>query len=1253
MASNSPRHDVEPVAISSELNDGASTLTSSAAPSPSPPVDSDDGGGETGSNVDGDPLPTNSFVDDNTGSLRGSIMVSQGRMQSSTTHAQDDSNLPQSYYEPMTRKQSRTIPKSASYRSFLQQRTNNSISTADSAQDGGDNNSEHSVPQSESSEVSFTNHLQTRIEEWSSKTKGFFSKRAVDLIDQSGHAKARHRRRSSIDSTTQRAVDTDLNDVGADGAACPMKSPSDTTASLDEEEWFYYKDFSFYSLKVDSKYPWMRNAGVFSILTTLLFYIFSPILWCHILQDENICPSSESGRYNGWLTSLYFASATMSTVGYGDVTVLVGDDSDNTENWRIFIAVLFMILSLIASVIGLQAGLDSHFHPFRRRLDVFVTRVFEILKDANVIKGTYDKHEDVMSRMRWLKFTQLVEILLIFVALNLVGVFALRLSLLGETEDELGSKLSLSWMESLYWAVQTTTTIGYGDVETPDNFRWFMIIYLSISTYFVGNAIGKLGELNDKLESMRKMYLWEQQEASYEMLADFSGRGSENGDGEFVDVEPEIDQFEFTIASLVLMGKISSADVAPIIEKFKKLTGRNGSKITAADVSGPMKKKEELTDIAITEDSMSKEEPNIPQFPSKPSPSTPNALVVAKKVAQAFREEVLSSTVVQEKEAPTQEVEIVVDYSSFCLPNKTFAIAIDDSKIQRKLLSKYLDFAGIPQDHCTIVGDGRDEIMGFEDFVVNFMESQDDDVVNEDSSRHETISGSLCVESIRKRLPNKLEKRMFALVRSANDSSSDIAIYNARAHGFLPKAPVKRDKVVETLAPMWLKRFPPSEFGMSVAGGKTSNDATSIVPDDIACSPYEISQKLDDIEALFKKDVRVTDVHTIHDQMHELKGDILTLNGNISVTSIVGLINLILVAKTPEMILEKWKALHERVKDIVDSMQKNFCIPKNVFAIAIDDSKIQRKLMEKFFTNAGIPKDQQTILGDGRDEIVGFEDFAVKFIESHLNKDYIFMVVDENLDVENDGPSKHEAISGSLCVENIRRRLSPDAERRVLALVRSANDSTSDVSIYNKRAHGFLPKAPIRREKINETLAPLWMKRFPLSEFGSSGVFDTRDDASSVASDDIACSPRDIKTKLGDIDTLFEKNVHVDNWRKIHDVMHELKGDLLTLHSNASMISILGMINLMMQASNSPDSTLEKWKALRDRIMSLIESLQRGSSQRKIVLQSSLTRRIIRRSSVTRSFTKESSSFMNTFASTSPNNSNDFQTSEVMEETLK
>ena len=61
----------------------------------------------------------------------------------------------------------------------------------------------------------------------------------------------------------------------------------------------------------------------------------TPILWCTILQDENICPQYKYGvkdwdeyvllnditgeivesgkKYHGWLSALFFASATMST----------------------------------------------------------------------------------------------------------------------------------------------------------------------------------------------------------------------------------------------------------------------------------------------------------------------------------------------------------------------------------------------------------------------------------------------------------------------------------------------------------------------------------------------------------------------------------------------------------------------------------------------------------------------------------------------------------------------------------------------------------------------------------------------------------------------------------------------------------------------------------------------------------------------------------------------------------------------------
>ena len=72
--------------------------------------------------------------------------------------------------------------------------------------------------------------------------------------------------------------------------------------------------------------------------------------------------------------------------------------------------------------------------------------------------------------------------------------------------------------------LRLTIVSGYGDVEVPDNFQWFLFVYLSLSTYFVGSAFGKLGALSTRLESMRRHFAWEHQEASHEMLADFSGR---------------------------------------------------------------------------------------------------------------------------------------------------------------------------------------------------------------------------------------------------------------------------------------------------------------------------------------------------------------------------------------------------------------------------------------------------------------------------------------------------------------------------------------------------------------------------------------------------------------------------------------------------------------------------------------------------------------------------------------------------------
>jgi len=52
-----------------------------------------------------------------------------------------------------------------------------------------------------------------------------------------------------------------------------------------------------------------------------------------------------------------------------------------------------------------------------------------------------------------------------------------------------------------------------------------------------------------------------------------------------------------------------------------------------------------------------------------------------------------------------------------------------------------------------------------------------------------TISGSASICKARECIPASKEAQLLALVRSANDSPVDTALYQQRAHGFLPKAP--------------------------------------------------------------------------------------------------------------------------------------------------------------------------------------------------------------------------------------------------------------------------------------------------------------------------------------------------------------------------------------------------------------------------------------------------------------------------------
>jgi hypothetical protein len=84
----------------------------------------------------------------------------------------------------------------------------------------------------------------------------------------------------------------------------------------DADNWFHYMDFNIYYTRVESKWPWMRNGNTVALLWLGLFYFTTPILFCAILEDEGICEKVDGKPYAGWMSALYFASTTLSTVSW-------------------------------------------------------------------------------------------------------------------------------------------------------------------------------------------------------------------------------------------------------------------------------------------------------------------------------------------------------------------------------------------------------------------------------------------------------------------------------------------------------------------------------------------------------------------------------------------------------------------------------------------------------------------------------------------------------------------------------------------------------------------------------------------------------------------------------------------------------------------------------------------------------------------------------------------------------------------------
>ena len=232
--------------------------------------------------------------------------------------------------------------------------------------------------------------------------------------------------------------------------------------------------------------------------------------------------------------------------------------------------------------------------------------------------------------------------------------------------------------------------------------------------------------------------------------------------------------------------------------------------------------------------------------------------------------------------------EDLVDVTDFEVPAGTWGVAVDDSKIQRKLLGRILGHVGIEDSRCIVLGRNQSEVHSLHEVIGDLLAKDPDSKIlllvdeNLDFGQFDkqgdddvVLSGSKITQSILHQLTPREESRFLALVRSANDSSEDLAVYSVRTHGYFPKSSVVRERVREILAPLWADRFffPQRSRAESEHSSEHSSDGDEMLQDELRRQIERIDQLI-----LFASDEFAAQHWPfIWSALHSLKGDLMVL----------------------------------------------------------------------------------------------------------------------------------------------------------------------------------------------------------------------------------------------------------------------------------------------------------------------------------------------------------------------------------------
>ena len=273
--------------------------------------------------------------------------------------------------------------------------------------------------------------------------------------------------------------------------------------------------------------------------------------------------------FDSFVDTVYFIAITVTTVGYGDMF-------PKSDEGKMFVMVFIVVGVALAGVMmtkitdwmlekqknaverseqKAREAMQKDLAKLKKNLGAKVTEAE--LKRSMTMKA--EELEAAASKKRERPILSAMIVISIVVA---IGAIVMR-----ELEG-------MSYLDGCYWSIVTSTTVGYGDV-TPksEDGRVFASCYAFVTVGVMGWAVSQIASsaISSSVESTSHVQAFK---LTPESLVQMGG------------AKGYVDQYDFTVAMFLAMGKAKREDFDTVAKRFDELDVNHDKTLDAKDLLG-------------------------------------------------------------------------------------------------------------------------------------------------------------------------------------------------------------------------------------------------------------------------------------------------------------------------------------------------------------------------------------------------------------------------------------------------------------------------------------------------------------------------------------------------------------------------------------------------------------------------------------------------------------------------------------------